>query len=88
MGAGAWHFLVSQDEQAGTGSGLGYLSHGPCPVPVPLCPADPSPTLPTGPFLYPCAEADASTVTEPIGPPKAPETADAAHTVYTSELPS
>lgn len=52
-GASVWHFLVSQDKQEGTGSGLACLPLSPCPVPVSLGPADPSPPLPRGPSSGP-----------------------------------
>lgn len=48
-GVHAQRFLVSQDKQEETGSGLACLSCSCCPVPTSLFPADSSPTTPLGP---------------------------------------
>lgn len=89
-GAGAWHFLVSQDKQEVTSSGLACLSYSPCPVPISLCPADSSRTTPMGPFLQvPPLEADRPAPTEPIGhPDESLRSSDTAHTAYTFRLPA
>lgn len=59
----AWHFLVSQDQQEGTGPAGGTLWH---PLPCASFPAlpDSSPTTPAWSFLGPLLEADPPAPTE------------------------
>lgn len=75
----AWHFLVSQDQQEGSGLASGPLRH-PLPWPAPLLSLAPHPPPPPGPSLGPCWRLSHQHQPRPLTSLRA---SDIAHRAYT-----